>query len=426
MVRSAYSSPRKIYAVKNEIADTTTKEGRPLMVLDLDGNVLLGYNTVDGEPLQKEGLEKGQNIPWNADIDQLLKEGKIIQTIFAEKPSDVRLPKDLVDQLNANLESGRIFDIAILTSRDLGTAEKILEASGVKNPKGLAFFADSGALGYVNGQSVATYKFETGEKDFLNGVAALKEECEAAVNRVLTDEKLEIEGRKELYIEPKNTAINIHYRDILGHYSPKEGSELDKALSAELTKVVNKYLENSPKTIDGKPVFKTLGAPAAVEVKVAAVDKGKGLKAITKEALKAGVKPSAIVYAGDDICKINDAGEVLPGTDYHAFRDGPKIAQELGVKFYGIHTLHPANGKLPTPQNATGFDPRTIDPNPDKTVWPMSDAEHYPDISNNISLTLTSPIETGKLVKEIGILSEKAATKGGRGPASTNSRLPSL
>lgn len=179
------------------------------------------------------------------------------------------------------------------------------------------------------------------------------------------------------------------------HYGQeKDGSPVDAAIEGAVTPLLKKYLaDHNPKTADSKPVFKFLGAPAAAEIKVQAVDKGVGLKTIVEYASEQGVTPSAIIFAGDDICK--GKSDVIPGTDYFAFKAGPDIAKGLKIPFYKIHTLHPENGELPV----LGTEPSLSIPSSEKMIRPMSDRMTYPG-TIEVDVTTNSPLSTGQIVKD--------------------------
>jgi hypothetical protein len=391
---SVYTSKADIRKAINAIAGTAGDGKRPLIVLDLDGNILVGYNTEWNKPLQP-GLPDNQNIPFDADIDALMQEGKITPALFADRGMDVRLPANLVKVLNELGVKGRPFDVAILTSRNLEAAEAILRASGVRHPEKIAFFADSGATAYVNGERVDNVTLADKEKDFLGGMLDQRAVLEEAINREIRQAGLDPAGRPRLFLEEKNIATTIHYREILSHYGQGEGSELDEKLGHAIQGVMQAYLERSPLNADGKKIFQLLDAPTALEIKFGAMDKGVGLKNIVELARKNGVEPSALVYAGDDICK--QLGEkVVPGTDYHAFVSGPRIAEELGIPFYGIHTLHPADKSLP-PIDAN---PQKTMPDPNKMLRPMTDHDAHP-IEAKAEITINSPLMTGAIVGQV-------------------------
>lgn len=443
---SPYSPISKQQEFIEKIAKKTKKPGqRPLFVLDMDGNVLIGYNTVDGKPLPgvpvltpeeiAQGKKQTRYIPADADIDALLKEGKIVPTIFANGGMDVRLPKNLVEELNRASATDRPFDIAILTSRGMEEAEEILRYSDVKNPEKLAFFADSSATAYIDGKLTENYEKSPEEIRFLKGLEDknLLKKMEAAVDEAIKSIGEDPAKRKhELYIQPKHIATNIHWREIMNDYKGQgyDFSPLDKAIATALQPILSEYLDtNNFTNIEGKPVFKYLGGPATTEIKIAAIDKGLGLEKIVELALDRGVEPSSIIYVGDDIAKFEsftskdrekgfkpiiapgkdgvlEEFRRIPGTDYFAFAAGPKIEKETKIPFFGIHTLHPLDGSIAD----INADPQLSVPTPSKMAFkpsksgarimlPMTDSITYPAIRAP-EITTNSPVATGQIVKD--------------------------
>lgn len=374
---------------------------KPLFVNDMDGNILMGYNLVAGKEIPaeypqaawaegapREGIKNPsiQNIPYDADIPSLVEAGIIEPAIFAGRRMDVRLPEHLVDALNILTAQQRPFEVALLTSRGLEDAETILKASGVREPSQLTFVADSGATMYIHGKHHTVRNMSMEERTFVDRISDLKP-LETIVDNILNEKGFNPADRPPLLLEKKEIATNIHYRDILMHYQQAEGGELDHAIGERITTELKHSIKSSPCTESGELAFKLLDAPATVEVKLADIHKGHGLNAIVAAAEAQGVKPSAIIFTGDDIAKTS--GEATnPGTDYFAFSEGAKIAERTGIPFYGVHTLHPEDGTL------TGQVP-----SPAKMSLPMTDKEHYPEAAQ-VDITTRTPQQTGDLVRD--------------------------
>lgn len=379
------------------------KRRRPMLVLDMDGNILTAYDTADGQALEltAEDDKDLQNISLTADIRELLKDGAIVEKIKAAKPLDVRLPEQLKDLLNTRVRQAdhfrgpnpvknwfvpgdfdhRLFDVCILTSRSMEDALKILKASGVVHPERLTLVADSGASLFLNGKQHSVIDITRQEMNFLKGVPPLREAMEKAVNEVLEDLKENIAGRPKLIFEEKGVATNVHWRSIFKHYGQEEKGAIDNAVMKKLHTLLQKYVdEKSPKDRDGVPTFIVKGGPATVEVIPGRITKGVGLDAIVKAAKDKGYTPSALVYAGDDICKTPE-GNVELGTDYEAFMEGAKIAEKYGIPtFKTIHTHHPEgdqlNGQTPEPGKdaaLAGIRPDIITRIPSETAQMVQD-----------------------------------------------------
>lgn len=350
-----------VYSSCSDIADFLNKIGNaPLFVCDMDGNVMTGY-TLKADaaplPLQESDDPQRQTIPYGtppAILGGLIKQGAYETGIFAEKSMDARLPAPLVDLVNQGIETNQPFRIAFLTSRGADDARKLLVESGIGNVDAVTLVADSGATLFIQGRKTEARRLNDGEKNFLSNLdyyaAYYQKDVQALVAVTLGTAK----GCPKLFVEHKGIASNIHYREILSHFGQPDNSDLDKAIGAHLKERLDVYAGLWPKDLNGESVFKTLDGPATVEVKVASMHKGHGLAAIVEEALGSGVRPSAIVFAGDDVAK----GNGLPGTDYYAMAQARNFSAKYKVPFLNIHTHHPidndVNGDLPDPDKSPG------------------------------------------------------------------------
>ena len=408
---------RKVDPVSREVSYITH---RPMLVLDMDGNIAKGYNlAADAEPFPD--MPENQSIPFDADMKALIAEGRIEATLFADKAMDVRLTPELVDAINAAAEAGgdRLFDIAFLTSRSMKDLDTILKASGIKNVEMVTRVADSGASMIVEGEPRELYKATDADNTFLAGIPKLNKTMEKTVRSVLERFPADDITLPEplLAFEPKGIATNVDYRTILGAYNKREGSDLDVAIGQALKGQLEEYVENhSPRNSDGAPVFEIIEASAALETKVAAVNKGNGLHAVVKAAHEAGYTPSALVFAGDDVSK-KIGNRAYPGTDYPAFDAIKDVAEEFDIPVtQTIHTQHPQsenlNDTLPVP-------------NANKDAKGM---EISPDI------IVPTPVETSAVVAEIvsksqdrvKILTSEAMTRSAQYRADATSRAVEL
>lgn len=376
----AYSSPKDILAFKDKLLNGVegdlrhngvTPTRRPMWVLDMDGNVAVGYNLAAGEnlPLGASDDPKTQAIPSGADIDRLLKDGIVEEAIFSVKPMDSRLPKPLVESLNAARKDGRDYDIVLLTSRNTADTMRILELSGVEHPDKTTLIGDSGAVMRIAGKETITRALQPQEKDFLNRLEQgdIAKQLENAVDGVLKAYGLSSENRPALHFEPKGIAKNVHYGAILKTFGEKEDSTLDVSLSKALRDELESFITQSAPKDDGKPVFKLLEGPTTLEVKIASVDKGKGLEAALNAALESGYRPSSVIFAGDDVAKKHPDGNVSHGTDFAAFAAAPAITEKTGIPVHTIHTQHPINGYPNPSKDAIGVKPDIILPTPKDT-----------------------------------------------------------
>ncbi len=381
MANTRYSTLEEINFFKEKVLSGTTTKSRPMFVLDMDGNFAIGYNVTEkgktegANLLQLKSSENSENqaIPFGSDIQALLNKGYVEPAIFAAKAMDVRIHPEmarLMNEIAADPDPNRKFDIAILTSRSSDALLKVLQESGIHNPEKLTLVADSGANISVGGEKHNVRSLSTQEQGFLDGIDI--QPLETKVNALLKEQGFDPKKRPSLFLEEKGIAKNIHYRAILEYYNQPEGSVLAKAIGSFIKAEMDKYImEQGPKEND-KPVFKTLGGPATVEVKVASVDKGKGLEAIVKEAEAIGYRPSSVVFSGDD----------ASGTDGPAFKESPKLQQQYGIPFYTMHAQHPEGNKL------GGTDPK---PDPKKSA---------PE-GINPDIILPDPLAVAKLVAEI-------------------------
>lgn len=378
---TAYSTPAEQQAFKDELGDN------PFIICDLDGNILSGYTAADGTALTLAETDdpKSQSIPFGTSqetIQQLVDAGALKNVIFAEKAMDVRLPQPLVDMVNRFIEEDRPFAFAGLTSRSMKDALTVMRESGIHEPEKVTIVADSGASMYVNGQRQDVRKLSEDEKTFLDGVERMGAELQDIVRGVLQDAGLDADGAPELFIEPKGIATNVHYRTLLNHYGEKDGGDLDRNLGTALKAYMQNYVELGPQEEDGALTFKTLDGPATVEVKIAKVNKGHGLEALTAAAMTSKEPPSAIVFSGDDIAK----GNGHTGTDYYAMVAAPEISAKWNVPILNVHTHHPV-----------GADMNGTEPDPAKGADTLN-AEYVKPV---IHLTMASPAQWGGLIREI-------------------------
>lgn len=389
---TAYSSKEEIARVTDELifGDETsfsrngvTPGHRPSFVLDIDGNVALGHNLAPGVslPLSPQDDPATQSIPTNQPLSRLLAEGKVEQAIFSVKPMDTRLPENLVNLMNGLEQEGRLWsDVIVLTSRDTKDAVKILAYSGVEHPERVTVVGDSGAILRFAGQQYDLRPLDAGEKQFLDsiGQSPLLTALEKGVDDILQQQGFNAGKRGRLFVEPKGIATNIHYGEVLKTYGQKEGSALDHALGDFVRQTLNLHIEKQGHTSH----FKTLEGPSTVELKLRGVNKGKGLRDVVNFLQDRNYQSSAVVFAGDDICKINHEGNVSHGTDYAAFKESEKLKSQ-GIAAYTLHTHHPESGELNDPQ-----------PVPSK-------AKHAAAAGISPDLTLPDPQKTADLVVEI-------------------------
>lgn len=319
---------------------------KPLFVLDMDGNILIGYNLKSGQILPECEDSARRNIPKGSDIAALTAQGVIEPALFADKPMDSRLPPALVERLNALQQAGDAFQIAILTSRSEADALEMLRESGVRHPEQHTLVADSGAVLRCLGKRQPVRSLDVAEQQFLDGLPQQQAQMEAAVDACLTAMNLPVAERPPLRFEQKGIACNVHFREVLSHFDMAEDSALAQALSGVVQAELQAYVAAHSPLKDNAPAFKLLHGPATLEVKLADVHKGHGLQAVVDAALKNGVRPSSVIFAGDDICTRDAGGTASPGTDYYAFAAAQAVAAKTGIPVYGIHTLHPADGTL--------------------------------------------------------------------------------
>ncbi|MBM3617526.1 MAG: hypothetical protein FJX23_03170 [Alphaproteobacteria bacterium] len=356
-----------------------TPHRRPMWVLDMDGNVAFGYNVAPGKTLELAAGDdpKTQAIPSDQDLGTMLENGLIDKALFSTKPMDSRLPKNMVESINAAQKEGRNFDIVLLTSRSTKDAMRILELSGVEHPDKVSLIGDSGAVMRIGGKEHVTRELKPKEKAFLDGLGSVDvlPRLEGVVDKVLAASGHDFTKRPSLHIEQKGIAHNLHYGEILKAYGEGEDSALDVALGKALKLEAQRYLDDkSPVDEQKKPVFKILEGPTTLEIKLAAVDKGKGLAAAVDAAIVSGYRPSSVVFAGDDVSKTHADGNVSHGTDQAAFAAAPTIAKDTKIPVYTVHTQHPAGDNpfsdFPYPnkaKEAVGVKPDLILPTPKQT-----------------------------------------------------------
>ncbi|PZO88008.1 MAG: hypothetical protein DI626_02720 [Micavibrio aeruginosavorus] len=381
---TVYSSADRISAFLKEIGDA------PLFVCDMDGNVMTGYNLVEGAVspfvLAAGDDPKSQSIPFGTplqELESLVSAGIFEKGIFANKAMDVRLPQPLVDLVNQGVEAGEPFKIAFLTSRGSADARKLLQESGVENVDQVTLVADSGATLFLNGERKDVRTLSSGEKLHLQRVEDIGLYLRPEIESIARDHGFDLsEPVPELYVEHKGVATNIHYREILDHFGQAENSSFDKAVGERIKAALQAHAGAGPRVEKAKgefsPVFKTLDGPATVEIKIADVNKGHGLAAIAEAALGDKRPPSSIVFTGDDVAKGDS-----PGTDYYAMAQARVLAVRFGIPFFNIHTHHPVDN------NMSG-----VYPDPRKSPSGLSAAFNKPDID----LTVATPVDLQSII----------------------------
>ncbi len=372
-----YSSREHITHFIARITEQSGRGERPAFVNDLDGNLLVGYSLADSQSLPLGPLDNPANqaIPFGSTPAQLrewVRQGILVEGIFAEKPMDARLPVDLVDRVNGNVRDGRPFDIAFLTSRSAADAVVLLRESGVERPEQVTLIADSGATLYFHGAKRDVRVLSSAEHDFLFQIDTGIEALTGKVLELLSARGLDTARCPNLYIETKGIAKNVHYRAVLMAYGQPEGSDLDQHIGGLVKAELRKLVENGPQQADGSQTFQILDGPATVEVTVAGINKGDGLYAIAEAAAQYSPRPTAVIFTGDDVSK----GNGTPGTDYFAMIRAPEVAEQYGIPVYTIHTLHPLGGRLDG-----------LHPDERKSVLTLS--EHYP--APRIDLCVPTP-----------------------------------
>ncbi len=338
----------RFYSTQDEIESFTASLGdRPLFVCDMDGNIMRGYSLAFNKelPLGPEDNPDNQSIPFGTtqeDLKRYLDDGTLIAGLFAEKAMDARLPAELVELINRNTDSGNTYSLGFLTSRGAKDAVKLMKESGVKEPEKATLVADSGSALYFGGERFDVRKMSDEELAFLDAINGMADELNKIAHEAMLSEGFNPSGAPSLFIEQKGTACNIHYRTLLSMFGQPEGSLLDRKLGGDLKEFMTEYAAGGPDEEDGSKVFKVLGAPAAVEMKIAKVNKGHGLEATAVEAMKLPEPPTSIIFSGDDVCK-SDGG---PGTDYFGMIRAGELQEQFGIPFLNIHTHHPEGGKI--------------------------------------------------------------------------------
>ncbi len=336
------------YATPDDIRAFSDKLGsRPLFVCDMDGNIMRGYTLAEGRtlPLGAGDNPDNQSIPFGTtqdDLKAMVADGALKLGLFAQKAMDARLPAELVEVINRNTETGNLYALGFLTSRGAKDAVKLMHESGITAPEKATLVADSGGALYFGGVRKDVRALSDEENAYILALSDMGEEFKNLVKEALMTEGFDPDQAPAPFIEQKGTACNIHYRTILNACGQPEGSALDTAIGAAFKQKLAAYAKAGPKEPDGTDVFKTLGAPAAVEIKIASVNKGHGLEATAVEAMKLPQPPTAIIFSGDDVCK-KDGG---PGTDYYGFVRADELQERFGIPFFNIHTHHPENGDI--------------------------------------------------------------------------------
>ncbi|MCH2546078.1 MAG: hypothetical protein MK052_00500 [Alphaproteobacteria bacterium] len=376
-----YSLPEKIEKFVADVVANSTPSHSPVFILDMDGNALLGYEFAGNTPpcFDREKLGAQRSIPANANIAQLVESGMIVPRIFAQYPLDVRLPNQLRQCINSCISQGRLYTICFLTSRAMEDALQILADSGIDSPHLVTLIADSGAIARFEGVQTNVAMLNAPQQGVLNNIATLLPDIETVIDTTLIAHDFNVKSRPEVSVERKNIACNFHYRKILEFYDCNASSSLAQDIAQALASQCQKYLDASAPSD-----FALLHGPATIEIKLVGCDKSNGIEALVKQLKTKDVKPSALIYAGDDVCSHHANGAVFPGTDYFAFLAIQQLKRTALFPVYTIHTLHPL-----------GSDLLGVSPDPAKTIAPFGIA--YENLEP-ATITLATPLALEAIV----------------------------
>ena len=338
---SVYSSPAEINEFMGELGPN------PFFIYDMDGNALIGYKVAEGRelPLNTSDNPKNQSMPFGlsrTQIDALVADGTLKESIFAGKTMDVRLPQPLVNFINKCVDEDEPFKIGILTSRSEFEAKKILTESGVGKVDAVTLVADSGGILNIQGKQEILRPLTEEEEEYRRTLDAIGAGVQDMVDELVRKHMGAAAPIPKLYVEHKGIGTNIHWRSILEASKQGDGSPLDHEIGALLQGLVKEYSKRSPVDEMGNAVFKMLDGPATVELKIASVNKGIGLSMLMAHAAEHHARPSAFVFSGDDYSK----GNGQPGTDYFAARETEALSIKYGIPGYNILTLHPVNADI--------------------------------------------------------------------------------
>lgn len=340
----SYSTETDIQSVLNNLHPSGTNETRPIAVLDMDGNINIGYVLNEGKVLllNEEDDPETQTIPSGYDAEELVEQGLARRTLFAAKSNDARIAPELVAKINEQHEQGDYLSICFLTSRRYADVEFILRESGINHPEKMTLVADSGNLLHINGEIRHVKELTQEETAFIYGVESdLGPRLNQEVKDILREEGLNVNGASNLFIEPKGTAINLHYRGLFETLGLSENDGIGQKIVMHLQTELQNYMGKVPQERDGTSVFKLGPGPMTFEIKLASITKATGMQAIVEEIQNAGRNPDRIIFAGDDCAQ--KPGIDSYGTDHSAME---WVNANLGSRGVVIHTHHPLNNEF--------------------------------------------------------------------------------
>lgn len=397
------------YSTQTEIQEFKDGLGEnPLFVCDMDGNITQAYSLPKTAEPNMHLFENGanpanQNIPFNycaQELDYLVEADQLSKSIFAGATMDVRLPGNLVRLLNHYNETGQPFRLTLLTSRKIKEALQILRASGVHQPEKVTLVADSGATLQINGKYQNARPLSEEEqgikKSLIEKVSS--EEFAQKIKEIISEHVALNELPPELlettpYIEVKNIAVNVHYRQII-EFLDNKGRAYD---AAALDKKLGSFVHHALNDIVAGTSFSLRAGSLTVETILEDINKGHGLETIVQAAVDAGHIPSSVTFSGDDVCHSQNGG-FKPGTDYYAMIAAPALQEKFGIEFYNVHTHHPEEktslqrGLFPKQDNDPTHLPNNY-PKPDiklKIAFPWENADLISDILNKSEPKVTS------------------------------------
>jgi hypothetical protein len=379
---SYYSSEEDINNVFAKLHTPQTEDTRPVFVLDIDGNCAVGYLLNDNIQFDDSLLDypELQTIPSHYDCEDLVARGLAKHTIFAAKSLDARIAPNLVNAINERLDADDAYSICLLTSRRASDVDYILKASGIKKPDQVTCISDSGNILRIGGKSQTVHTPTEQESLFLDYIQqghchSLNTEVKELILASDEHSKLTADNIPNLFIEPKGTALNIHYREIFEQLNIDRDSPLGKKISAHIQESLASITNGdmAPMNENDQPIFELGPGPMTYEIKLANVTKATGMETLCQKVREAGRRPEHIVFSGDDCA--SKGGIDSYGTDYSAMKwIRENLSPQEGIL---IHTHHTTNMDF----NGTQPDPCKAAP-----------------AELNVDITTRTPLETSAIV----------------------------
>ena len=373
-MRPYYSTPTQQQMLTKLIADPKT-----LVVTDLDGTVLDGFNPTDDRGRR---LGKDEN-PYDA---------RMKPDIYADNAMNVYFRPNYAQLI----QQEALTNYVALTGRSAEQVKEIAEQSGVPADKLPPAITTHGELLTIGDQSISVLPFTEDETQFMEKSAAFIDGLDPIAQAFLKSKGITLPNpAPELQHEKKGCAAGINARAYFALPELENDKDLQEELMSHLQEKFETFLDSDDNPSlpeqEGKRSFVVGVEPAGLEIHRGHVNKALGLKRYLAHRAEQGTLPDRVIFFGDSLFKNGKP----QGTDYSAMeyiKTGLK--EEYGIEGVGVYVHHPEAGKI-------------TEPNPKKSI-PSEHPLHPDNSETGMDYLLPTPqvcaaIQQAGLAKRPGL-----------------------